>query len=136
MVDAGRQHRPGHGAAHRGDRRAGLRRAGVGKLQDLRSGVEAKPRAALDQRRELRLVRGLVFAGQRVGEELDDEQQILAREVLDALADDRHVVVVGMRMVGAQIDHDLAAGAAELAHLPGVDAGGETGQVVPSASVS
>ncbi len=130
MVDAGRQHRPGDRTAHRGDCRAGLRRAGVGELQHLRAGIEAEPRAALDQRRELRLVGGHVLAGQRVGEELDDEQQVLPREVLDALADDRHVVAVGVRMVGAQIDHDLAAGAAELAHLPGVDAGGKTGQIV------
>ena len=41
----------GTSTAHRGDRRAGLRRAGVGELQHLCAGVEAEPRAAFDQRR-------------------------------------------------------------------------------------
>ena len=37
-------------------------------------------------------------------------------------------------MIGTQVDHDLASRAAELAHLPGIDARGEAGEVVTGGS--
>ena len=122
MVDTGGQHRPGHIARHFRNIGAGFRRARIGNFQNLRAQLQAQARAALDQRREFRLVLFRAFTRQRIGQELDHQQHILCRKIGNALADDAGVMRVRVRMVGAQIDHQLAPRAAELAHAPRGDA--------------
>ena len=52
------------------------------------------------------------------------------REIGDALAQNGDIMLVRLRPVGPEIDHDLAAGAAELAHAARADAGNEARQAV------
>ena len=92
--------------------------------------LEAEPRAALDQLGGLCRVGLLALARQRIGQELDDEQQVLPGEVGDHRVEDGEVGLVRRRHVGAQVDHDLAAGAAELAHAAGGDALDHVGDAV------
>ena len=71
------------------------------------------------------------LAGQWVGEEFDDEQHVLGGEVGDATVDDRDVVGVCVRPVGAQIDHQLAPDRAERPHPARVDSRREAREPIP-----
>ena len=130
MIDARRQDRPRHARRHGMDAPAGFRRTGERHLKKLGAAIEREAHAALDQFRHHRGVGGLVLALQRVGEEFDDEEHVLAREIFDAMPEDLEVVLVRLRTVGAEIHHDLARRAAELAHLARADALGEARQAM------
>ena len=123
VVDARRQHRPGHVAREPGDRGAGL-----GRARDTESSApwpRARGRAASRPRSARRSwPHRLPCSRPRAGRSRNSTTSSRSSRAKSATTASRvaRFGLVRRRHVGAQVDHDLAAGAAELAHAAGGDA--------------
>ncbi|VTT28204.1 Uncharacterised protein [Klebsiella pneumoniae] len=122
MVDPSREYRPRHVPGKFGDRRTVFGRARIRDFQHFGAQLQRQPGAFVDQRRHAAFIRVFAFVGQSVGEELNHQQQVFTGEVLYTVAQNIKVMTVGIRAIGAQIDHNFTPVSAQFAHAAGADA--------------